>query len=1375
MNNNTNTREPQSMAASGASSPSPADAGEVHTQPTSPASAGEGLGEGHFLLHLQARLLAAALLASLPLWAQPAHAQTTPETTTRTTEFDYHSVHGQVTLERIDPGLPTCVQKEYGYDDKGNKKHALVRPCANVTPDKPEWFAPRVSVNEFAAATTDEPGTPTGTTQHAAGAYLTRTQNGAPDAAGTGVDPAQPRTEEQAAYDVRHGAAVRQTTVALGDPNKSLHARTEYDGFGRVQRQTSALGTYVLYEYKTCRIPGQTSPDPVCLNISAEVVVTTPSKRLVGAAGDVTDTATARAISAYYVQSTPYAADDTVMGAVSRVHHDALHREIAKETQAYDGRWSRTVTAYDQLGQAAASWSAHFATSNTAEPLRELMQWTAKRDLLHRPVEQRHWSRNELSATAVEVKAATITYKGLETRAITPAGLASAPSDTGDTGERTTTSIKNAAGQVAQVIDAQGATLNHAYDAVGQLRKSVDALGNTTTISYTPTTARFKTSIEDPSLGPWSYTYDALGQLKTETDAKSQLTRLSYDVLGRLTEKLNDDLDARWYHDRIPAGSPGAGGWCAAGLSRLCEVTAGNATGTNPLQRQRTTYDPLGRPTATETTLDRAYTSSVSYQANTGAVDTYTYPSGFAIKHVYSTAASLGGSGKVPGVLEQVSDAAPGGRVFWRIDTQTAAQVFNARGQLQQALLGNGVLVQNEWDSISGKALALRAGTAVDHFNIQNSQITYDQINNVVRRYDAVSMLSETFGYDLLDRLTTYGVGATANAPAMRTITLGYNAIGSLLSKSDVGGYAYNPSGDNSVQPHAVRSAGGTTYQYDDNGNLQSTTGAQVRSHTWTAFNQPGRMQYADRTVSFLYDHDHKRVQERVTYRDSNVPLRTTYMVHPDNAGGLAYEREITSSKDESRHYVSVGGAVVAVVKTLNSGGTLNPTVSSDPAMTQYWHRDALGSIVVVSHANQAVERMAYDAWGRRIQSTGANDATLNPAHGDRGFTGHEHLDELALVHMNGRIYDPLIARFLGADPVIQLPDDLQNFNRYSYVLNNPLKYTDPSGNCFLGFDTAVCAFAALAGMAMQLEGNKHWRIVGTVLAAAAMTAPNGVLTELGVTNAVAKGAIAGGFGGFFGSGGDWEAAASGAFFGGATASIGQVPLSDPARVLLHALVGCAQGAASGGKCGPSAMAAGFGKWTTIEIGDNPANFQDFLATTVAGGTASVIGGGKFAKGALQAAMGYVLNQAQRWKAIGRGLLGKGGLQAHEGGTARGHTIDKHVKITDEAVIDRVAKGKQAAAKFYSREIAEEAVNRALIVNDSKIIQFVYSNEARWKNLESIEFTYNHQGRVGWGVVKDVPGRIDTTTITVTIVRNATMPGGYQIVRAFPNVLPGKR
>ena len=64
----------------------------------------------------------------------------------------------------------------------------------------------------------------------------------------------------------------------------------------------------------------------------------------------------------------------------------------------------------------------------------------------------------------------------------------------------------------------------------------------------------------------------------------------------------------------------------------------------------------------------------------------------------------------------------------------------------------------------------------------------------------------------------------------------------------------------------------------------------------------------------------------------------------------------------------------------------------------------------------------------------------------NRGFTGHEYLKYFNLYNMNGRMYDPLVGRFLSADNVIQNPSNTQNYNRYSYCLNNPLKYTDVSG-----------------------------------------------------------------------------------------------------------------------------------------------------------------------------------------------------------------------------------------------------------------------------------------------------------------------------------------
>lgn len=75
----------------------------------------------------------------------------------------------------------------------------------------------------------------------------------------------------------------------------------------------------------------------------------------------------------------------------------------------------------------------------------------------------------------------------------------------------------------------------------------------------------------------------------------------------------------------------------------------------------------------------------------------------------------------------------------------------------------------------------------------------------------------------------------------------------------------------------------------------------------------------------------------------------------------------------------------------------------------------------------------------------------------DRGFTGHEHLPSVfGLIDMNGRMYDPVLGRFLSPDPYVQSPDYAQNFNRYAYCFNNPLVYTDPSGEFILELAAAV-------------------------------------------------------------------------------------------------------------------------------------------------------------------------------------------------------------------------------------------------------------------------------------------------------------------------------
>ena len=143
---------------------------------------------------------------------------------------------------------------------------------------------------------------------------------------------------------------------------------------------------------------------------------------------------------------------------------------------------------------------------------------------------------------------------------------------------------------------------------------------------------------------------------------------------------------------------------------------------------------------------------------------------------------------------------------------------------------------------------------------------------------------------------------------------------------------------------------------------------------------------------------------------------------------------------------------------SLGATQTTPPSISSIAlSKVEYWHKDHLGSLVSTTDQNGAVTaRYEYDPFGKRRTASGQYDASGNVVvdwsnttnNGDqRGYTGHEQLDDIGIIHMNGRIYDPMLGHFMQPDPLIQDPTNLQNFNRYGYCYNNPMTCTDPSGN----------------------------------------------------------------------------------------------------------------------------------------------------------------------------------------------------------------------------------------------------------------------------------------------------------------------------------------
>jgi RHS repeat-associated protein len=465
----------------------------------------------------------------------------------------------------------------------------------------------------------------------------------------------------------------------------------------------------------------------------------------------------------------------------------------------------------------------------------------------------------------------------------------------------------------------------------------------------------------------------------------------------------------------------------------------------------------------------------------------------------------------------------------------------------------------------------------------------------------------------------------SASIAPVKTFT--YDPIGNLLSKSDVGTYTYPLAG--SMLPHAVSVVAGTinsTFSYDLNGNQTAGLG---RSISYTSYNKPSSIAQGSSTLFFSDDIDHQRFKQQ-------APEGTTLYF---NAFGVHAEL-FASGTSQWYDYVGAGGAMLGM-----------RVLSASTVTTRYFHTDNLGSIAVITDETGAVvERDGYDAWGKRRFPNGADDPTGSlTSQTTRGFTGQEELSDVGLVHLNGRVYDPLIARMMSADPMVPDPMNGQAWNRYSYVVNNPLAFTDPSGYCFLG----------LCGLGNDISSffNNIFRQIGRVLratpilgnivtiAAAALCAPVGGPVCAVAAAFLTTTAVAGLASGNIGAGlkaGLIAAATAVAFYevGNLTDMISGAPVGShtpPAlnteagteayafNVVAHAAVGCGSAAASGAKCGPSAFAGGVTSAAGPVINGNGFVFG-LVANSALGGGAAVLGGGKFENGAITGAFGYLFN-----------------------------------------------------------------------------------------------------------------------------------------------------
>lgn len=332
----------------------------------------------------------------------------------------------------------------------------------------------------------------------------------------------------------------------------------------------------------------------------------------------------------------------------------------------------------------------------------------------------------------------------------------------------------------------------------------------------------------------------------------------------------------------------------------------------------------------------------------------------------------------------------------------------NSLGQETSVSFGNGLTTQKSYTP-EGLPTSI-----ITSNNMQNMGYYFNRLNGTLNsRTDNKRGLSESFSYGSLYRLEGYGTTANRH-------TVNYHSNGNILSKTDAGSFTYDVSG----QP----------YTLSEIATPASSVLSTLLDITYTVQSRPTSITNGTYTATFNYNDAYDRIFEQLK---QGATVQST----KNSLGGGRYEVETTGGVEKQRLYLD-GSPYSATIVLEKVGSSL--------AEPYYLHRDYLGSVTQISDKNgNLAAEYSYDAWGRmrNITNWQVYAPTSQPAlMFGRGFTGHEHLNQLGLINMNARLYDPVLGRFLAADPFISAPNFTLDYNRYMYARNNPLMYVDPSG-----------------------------------------------------------------------------------------------------------------------------------------------------------------------------------------------------------------------------------------------------------------------------------------------------------------------------------------
>lgn len=662
--------------------------------------------------------------------------------------------------------------------------------------------------------------------------------------------------------------------------------------------------------------------------------------------------------------------------------HDPFDRLVDRASLNRDGNQVNERWIFDTLGRVSSQSTPARLSAGDS-----FFYLTTTYDLLNRATQ----TSRPVSDADPTLQSTTNYYEGLTVRSVDALG-------------KQTTQIVDAAGAVVRSSDHDGYYQGFDFDAFGNPVRVVDSAGAMLQTG-TYNIRGLRTASMNVDLGSWSYGFDALGEMTATTDANGLQSTATYDALGRpLTRVMPEgagSITSTWT-------------WgTSAAAHEIGQLQSQQIAGTGITTYSETySFDALGRPSQTQYSEGgNSYYVNTAYSALTGFVDTLTYPTstaGYRLKLQYEYQ---------NGALLRVKDFNAPSTAFWQ------ANAADARGQVTDSTLGNGLRTVKSLDQVTGWVDYIQSGPG-GGTAVQNLSYLWDRVGNLTQRQDNNQGLTENAYYDNLYRLDYTTLNGSTN------LDLAYSANGNIQSKSGVGTYTYHASKIHAVA--SINTGGGTwAFGYDANGNMTNRNGTTL---TWFASNLPKAIvKDSQNSSTFQYTPAGARWQQ--AYKTANVTYTQVYL-------GSLMEKVTEGANVDWKHYIFAEGQIVALYSRKGTGvNTLS-----------YLQSDHLGSAdVITTSAGAVTVRESFGAFGQRrgtawSGSPSAGDISTINGLTRRGYTAHEMLDSTELIHMNGRVQDPLLGRFVSADPFENDANNTQSWNRFSYVRNRALSSVDPSG-----------------------------------------------------------------------------------------------------------------------------------------------------------------------------------------------------------------------------------------------------------------------------------------------------------------------------------------